>query len=139
MVYLLDPNTGTGMSQDHQFLAQAIAERYPLFRLAQVPLSDRSKNEEFPFAILYEPTKEVVKELRERDMNINTIFEWLYMNDVSVHGSLNVYNRYKQESQKRKDDVASITREKLMADIDVFHTIANSPLHTFRHGTRKFG
>lgn len=139
MVYLLDPATGTGMSQDHQYLAQAIHDRYPNFSLAQVPLSDRSKREEFPFAILYAPTKEVVKELRERDMNINTIFEWLYLNDTAVHGEKNLYKKFKEAQDKKAHDKRMAIKERTDENLDVFHTIANSKLHTFKHGNRKFG
>lgn len=139
MVYLLDPASGTAMSLDHQYLAQAIYERYPDFRLAQVPLSDRSKNEEFPFAIIHAPTREVVKELRESDMNINTIFTWLYMNDSHVHGAEKLYERYKREQQRAAANRKAQVKERLNENLDVFHTIANSKLHTFRHGDRKFG
>lgn len=139
MVYLMDPATGTGMSQDHQFLAQAISERYPQFRLAQVPLSNREKNEEFPFAILFAPTGEVVKELRENEMNINIIFTWLYMNDSNIHGSDKLYKRFEDAKKKAEDDRLHESKERMKQDLDIVHTIANSALHTFRHGGRKFG
>lgn len=139
MVYLLDPATGTGMSQDHQFLAQSISERYPQFRLAQVPLSDRSKTEEFPFAILFAPTGEVVKELRENEMNINIIYTWLYQNDTNIHGAEKLYQSYQAKKDKAEADRKQTSKELMLQDLEIVHSMANSPLHTFRHGGRKFG
>ena len=139
MVYLLDPVSGTGMSVDQQNLAQAISERYPAFRLAQVPLSVRSKVEPFPYAILYAPTGEVVKELRESDMNINTIFTWLYMNDSAVHGERNLYAKFKAEQDKKIADKKYASDQRRNENLEVFHSIANSKLHTYKHGGRTFG
>lgn len=139
MVYLLDRNSGTGMSQDHIFLAQAINERYPEYSLAQVPLSERSAREEFPFAILVSETKEVVKPLRESEMNINVIFRWLYENDHTIHGVQNLFEKYKAQQAKEQADKKAADRELLHENLDFVHTIANSALHTFRHGQRKFG
>lgn len=139
MVYLLDPNTGTAMSQDHQYLAQAISERYSQFRLAQVPLSNRSKREEFPFAILHADTKEVVKELRESDMNINTIFTWLYENDTAIHGADTLFRRYKAEQEKAKAAKAYAVNERMQERLEVVHSMANSPLMKYKHDGRVYG
>lgn len=134
MVYLLDPNSNTAMSQDHMFLARAISERYPEFSLAQVPMSDRSKNEEFPFAILLASTKEVVKPLRENEMNINIIFKWLYENDSQVHGSENLYKKFKAIQQAEKDKHENEARERLAEKLEVIHSMANSPIIHYKLG-----
>lgn len=138
MVYLLDPNSGTAMSQDHQFLAQSIAERYPNIRLAQVPQSNRSANEEYPFALLDNTTKEVVKPLREKECTIAFIYQWLYEHDTQARGVKAVYEKY----LKDKEAVAKAKKDKAMEtfheNVDIVHTMANSNKHYFKHGERMF-
>jgi hypothetical protein len=139
MVYLLDPNTGTGMSVDHQFLAQSIAERYPNVRLAQVPLSNRDAREEFPFALIDTTTKETVKELRERECNISFIYQWLYEHDTAARGVKAVYEKYLKDKQAIRDAKEYASKEAFHENLEIAHTIAKSNLHTFRHGDRKIG
>lgn len=139
MVYLLDPNTGTGMSVDHQYLAQSIAERYPNIRLAQIPLSNRDSNEEYPFALLDATTREVVKPLRADQCTISFIYQWLYEHDTQARGVAHVYDNY----MKQKAEISKAKKNKAMEtfheNVDIVHTMANSRLHTFKHGNRKIG
>jgi len=137
--YILDPESGTGMSQDHQFLAQSIAERYPNVRLAQVPLNQRAANEEFPFALTDAITGQVLKELRENECNISFVYRWLYEHDTQARGVKEVYAKYKAEQERRAKEKNDKVMEKHHENLDIFHTIARSPLHTFRHGDRKIG
>jgi len=136
--YLLDPNTGAGMSQAHQHLAQSIAERYPDVRLAQVPLNRREINEPYPFALV-DTMGTVLKELRESECTISFVYRWLYEHDTTARGVKEVYEKYIAEKQRKEKVVQDSIKERHNENLDVFHTIANSPLHTFKHGTRKFG
>lgn len=136
--YLLDPDTGAGMSQAHQNLAQSIAERYPNVRLAQVPLNRRDINEPFPFALV-DLHGNVLKELREAECNISFVYRWLYEHDTAARGVKEVYQKFQAEKARKEKVVQDAIKERRNADLDVFHTIANSPLHTFRHGDRKIG
>ncbi len=137
--YILDPESGTGMSQDHQFLAQSIAERYPNVRLAQVPLNQREVNEEFPFALTDAITGTVLKELRESECNISFVYQWLYEHDTQSRGVKEVYAKYQADKERKAKAKNDIILEKRNENLDVFHTMARSPLHTFKHGDRKFG
>jgi hypothetical protein len=139
MVYLLDPTTGTGMSVDHQFLAQSIAERYPNVRLAQVPMSARDAKEEFPFALLDARTGEVVKELRDRECNINFVYQWLYEHDTQARGVKAVYEKYLKDKQAIRNAKEYASKQEFHENVEIAHAIAKSPLHTFRHGDRKIG
>lgn len=136
--YLLDPNTGTGMSQDHQNLAQSIAERYPNVRLAQVPLNRRDIDEPFPFALV-DTLGNVLKELRESECNISWVYRWLYEHDTASRGVKAVYEKFQADKARKEKAVQDGIKEARHEDLDVFHTMANSPLHTFRHGNRKIG
>jgi hypothetical protein len=136
--YLLDPDSGAGMSQAHQNLAQSIAERYPNVRLAQVPLNRRDINEPFPFALV-DTFGNVLKELREAECNISFVYRWLYEHDTNARGVKAVYEKFQAEKARKAKIVQDGIKEKRHEDLDVFHTIANSPLHTFRHGNRKIG
>lgn len=136
--YILDGETGMGMSQDHQFMAQAIAERYPNVRLAQVPNHFRTAAEEFPFALVDAHSNAVLKELREKEVTISFIFQWLYEHDTQARGVKEVYEKFKREQEAIKKAKADKKREEMHANLDVVHSMANSPLHTFRHGDRKF-
>jgi hypothetical protein len=139
MVYLLDPATGTGMSVDHQFLAQSIAERYPNVRLAQVPASTRDAREEFPFALIDATTKETVKQLREAECNISFIYQWLYEHDTAARGVKAVYEKYLKDKQAIRDAKEYASKQEFHENVEIAHAIAKSPLHTFRHGDRKIG
>lgn len=136
--YLLDPNTGAGMSQAHQNLAQSIAERYPNVRLAQVPLNRRDIDEPFPFALV-DTFGTVLKELRESECTISFVYRWLYEHDTAARGVKEVYEKFLKEKDAKQKVVQDAVKEKHNENLDVFHTLANSPLHTFKHGTRKFG
>lgn len=136
--YLLDPDSGTGMSQQHQFLAQSIAERYPNIRLAQVPLNQRELNEQFPYALV-DTLGNVIKELRENECNINFVYRWLYEHDTQARGVKAVYEKFQKEKAAKESERKAAVMDRHHENLDVFHTIANSPLHTFKHGTRKFG
>lgn len=136
--YLLDPNTGAGMSQAHQNLAQSIAERYPNVRLAQVPLNRRDIDEPYPFALV-DTFGNVLKELRESDTNISFVYRWLYEHDTQARGVKNVYEAYVKEKEAKAKVKKDAIMENHHENVDIFHTIANSPLHTFRHGSRKIG
>ena len=137
MVYLLDPNTGTGMSVDHQYLAQSIYERYPNVRLAQVPASKRDSREEFPFALIDATTKETLKPLRDSECNISFVYQWLYEHDTQARGVKEVYDKFLRDKERvakeKKDKAMEIFHE----NVDVVHTMANSPKHYFKHGDRK--
>lgn len=135
--YLLDPSTGTGMSQDHSNLARSIAERYPNVRLAQVPLNKRDITEKYPFALV-DTMGTVLKELTEADCNIGFIYRWLYEHDTSARGVKEVYNAYQKEKLAKEKAKQDVIKEKRNENLDVFHTIANSPLHTFKHRNRTF-
>jgi hypothetical protein len=139
MVYLLDPATGTGMSVDHQFLAQSIAERYPNVRLAQVPASTRDSREEFPFALIDATTKETVKPLREAECNINFIYQWLYEHDTAARGVKAVYEKYLKDKAAIRQAKEYASKQEFHENVEIAHAIAKSPLHTFRHGDRKIG
>jgi len=137
--YILDPESGTGMSQDHQFLAQSIAERYPNVRLAQVPLNVRDAREEFPFALTDALTGTVLKELRENECNISFVYRWLYEHDTQARGVKEVYKKFQAEKEAKAKAKNDAILEKRNENLDIFHTLARSPLHTFRHGDRKIG
>lgn len=138
---LLDPNSGTAMSQDHQYLAQAIYERYPGFRLAQIPMSERHtvEDREYPFAIVHEDSGQIVKHFRDDELNINTVFRWLYENDSAVHGEKKLYERFLAQQQKEQDIKRKATQEQVQQDTEFVHFLATNKLHTIRHEGRKFG
>jgi hypothetical protein len=133
MVYLLDPVSGSGMSQDHLMLAEEINARYPEFRLAQVPLNKRDAKEEFPFAIVLERDGTVVKPLRENEMSIAFIFRWLYMNDSQVHGAENLYNQFLERQKKEQAARDYVVKQKFLEQVDFINTMQRSPLHTYKH------
>lgn len=137
--YLLDPEAGMAMSQDHQFMAQAIAERYPNVRLAQVPNHFRTSAEEFPFALIDPRTDTVLKELREREVNISFIFEWLYEHDTQARGVKEVYEKYLADKAKMAADKKTKQMDIFNENLDVVHSIAKSALHTFKHNGRTIG
>ena len=136
--YLLDPESGSGMSQAHQHLAQSIAERYPNVRLAQVPLNQRDIDEPFPFALV-DTFGNVLKELREHECNISYVYRWLYEHDTAARGVKAVYEKFQADKARKEKGVQDGIKERRNEDLDVFHTMANSPLHTVRHGNRKIG
>lgn len=132
MVYLLDPSSGTAMSVDHQYLAQAIYERYPGFRLCQIPQSDRDTHEEFPFAIKHEQTGAIVKRLRESEMTIRFIFEWLYLNDSAIHGTKKLYDQMIAAQEKAEQDRLATSKERLADRLDFVNWAATSAPHTLK-------
>ena len=132
MVYLLDPNSGTAMSVDHQYLAQAIYERYPGFRLCQIPASDRDTHEEFPFAIKHELTGGIVKRLRESEMNIRFIFEWLYMNDSAIHGTKKLYDQMIAAQEKAEQDKLATSKAQLADGLAYVNWAATRAPHTLK-------
>lgn len=136
--YLLDPETGSGMSQAHQNLAQSIAERYPNVRLAQVPLNKREIDEPFPFALV-DTIGNVLKELRDSECNISFVYRWLYEHDTAARGVKEVYEKFQAEKKAKERKVTDAIKEKRNENLDIFHSLANSPLHTYRHGDRKIG
>lgn len=132
MVYLLDPNSGTAMSVDHQYLAQSIYERYPGFRLCQIPQSDRDTFEEFPFAIKHEQSGMIVKRLREEEMNIRFIFEWLYLNDSAIHGERKLYEQMIAAQKKAEEDRLSASKEVLADKLSFVNWAATRAPHTLK-------
>lgn len=135
--YLLDG--GVAMSQDHSHMARAIAERYPNVRLAGVPAHFRTAAEEFPFALVDSHTNQVLKELREKEVTISFIFQWLYEHDTAARGVKEVYEKYLKDKEAKKKAKDDAVKEHMHENLDVVHSIAKSPLHTFRHGNRKIG
>ena len=135
--FILDPQAGMGMALDHQHMATAIAERYPNVRLAQVPAHFRTAAEEFPFALVDYRTGQVLKELREREMTISFIFEWLYKHDLQARGVKEVFDNYMREKKRLRDVQINAAKEKQAENLDIVHSMANSPLHTYKHGNRK--
>lgn len=136
--YILDPESGSGMSQAHQHLAQSIAERYPNVRLAQVPLNRRDIDEPYPFALV-DTFGHVLKELRESECNISFVYRWLYEHDTKARGVKEVYEKFQAEKARIAKAKNDVIMEKHHENLDIFHTMANSPLHTFKHGDRKIG
>lgn len=130
--YILDGTTGMGMSQDHQFMAQAIAERYPDVRLAQVPNHFRTAAEEFPFALVHYRTNEVLKELREREVNISFIFQWLYEHDTQARGVKEVYAKLQAERARKKAEKVDKHRQNLEQKLEIVNSVASSNLHTYK-------
>jgi len=130
--YILDSGTGMAMSQDHQMLAQAIAERYPNVRLAQVPNHFRTAAEEFPFALIDYRTKEPLKELREREMTISFIFQWLYEHDTQARGVKEVYEKMLKDRERIKKDKRDKHRENLENKLEIVQAVASSNLHTYK-------
>ena len=138
---LLDPSSGTAMSQDHQYLAQAIYERYPGFRLAQIPVSERLSVEdrEYPFALIHEDSGAVIKHFRDDELNINTVFRWLYENDSAVHGEKKLYENFLNEQRKQQEAKKRATAEQTAQDMEFVHHLATTSLHTIRHNGQKYG
>lgn len=132
MVYILDPNSGTAMSVDHQYMAQAIAERYPGFRLCQIPVGDRDTHEEFPFAIKHVDTNGIVKRLRESEMNISYIFEWLYYNDSAIHGSKKLFDQMIAAQEKAEQVKLEASKEKLADKLDFVNWAGTRAPHTLK-------
>lgn len=130
--YILDNSTGMGMSQDHQMMAQAIAERYPDVRLAQVPNHFRTSAEEFPFALVHYRTNEVLKELREREVNISFIFQWLYEHDTNARGVKEVYDKMLKDRARIKAEKADKNRQNLEQKLEIVNAVASSNLHTYK-------
>lgn len=120
------------MSVDHQYLAQSIYERYPGFRLCQIPASDRDTTEEFPFAIKHEQTGTIVKRLRESEMNIRFIFEWLYMNDSAIHGTKKLYEQMIAAQDQAEKDRLATTKERLADRLDFVNWAATRAPHTLK-------
>lgn len=137
--YILDNNTGMGMSQDHQFMAQAIAERYPNVRLAQVPNHFRTAAEEFPFALVHARTNDVLKELREREVTISFIFQWLYEHDTQARGVKEVYQKYLDDKARHAKEVKYKQNQQLGEKLEFVQAVAKTNLHTYKHDGRKIG
>lgn len=138
---LLDPSSGTAMSQDHQYLAQAIYDRYPGFRLAQIPVSERVtvEEKEYPFALIHEDSGQVVKHFRDDELNINTVFRWLYENDSAVHGQKKLYENFLEEQRKQNELKRKASEDQLKQDTEFVHFLATNQKHTIKHNGKKYG
>lgn len=132
MVYLLDPNSGTAMSVDHQYLAQAIYERYPGFRLCQIPASERDPDEKYPFGLKHEESGMIVKRFREDEMNIRTIFEWLYLNDSAIHGERKLYEQMIAAQKKAEEDALAVSKAELAENLSFVNWAATRAPHTLK-------
>lgn len=137
--YILDPNAGMAMSQDHQFMAQAIAERYPNVRLAQVPNHFRTAAEKYPFALVDARTNATLKELEEKDVTIGFIFQWLYEHDTQARGVKEVYAKYQADKEKAAAAKRSAQLDRFNENLDFVHSVAKSPKHIFKHNGRTIG
>jgi hypothetical protein len=81
----------------------------------------------------------VLKELRENEANISFVYLWLYEHDTQARGVKEVYAKYQAEKDAKAKAKNDTILEKRNENLDIFHTIARSPLHTFKHGDRKIG
>lgn len=137
-IYLLDAESGA-MSVDHQYLAEAIAERYPTVRLAQIPHGERGNLDSHPYALVDANTNDIIRRFKEDELNIRNVFEWLYENDTAVHGVLNIMNRYLALADKEKADQKQREVESVKQDTDFVHWLANNKLHMPKHEGRRYG
>ena len=137
--YLLEPSSGMAQSQEITNFARAIAERYPNIRLCGVPAHERTKDELYPFALVDTNTGQVLKELKENELNINIVFRWLYEHDTALHGEKKLYDQYIADKKKKERDQQQVHNDNLSMKTDFINTMAKSVKHYYKHDGRKYG
>jgi hypothetical protein len=118
-----------------------VAEAYRNLRIAYQPAEMRAEHSsDKPFAIVDELGQFVVKELSvEEAKNTNFVLKWLYDNDNERHDEKDLYHKFLKTQQDIADKRKAADRERLLERTEIAHSIASSPLHSYKINGKKIG
>lgn len=135
---MLIAQDGHFMSQEHIRIGEEINVRYPNLVLCFIPTEDRETEDEklYPYGIWDTEQDYLVKRLKENEMNFHQILMWLYENDSR---NFDQFAKFKAELEKEKKVREAKNAEIAAEQADLIYTVANSPLHTFKHNGNKVG
>lgn len=129
-------HNGTFMPQRGIEVAEWLPKYAPNLTLSWIPPENRDENDARHFAIFNSEVNDIVVRFREDQLNIDLIGRWLDDHDSTKH---DLMGRMREEQAKEEANRKAIQDALLEPKLDFAHSLANSQLHTFRHGGVKFG
>lgn len=136
---VLDPQSGRALSVAHQRLAELIKDYDDTLELAWIPPERRPEfDRDKPFAIICYPRNDqppyVVMKIKEDQMDESVLAAIIIRDNQheNVLDRLEACEFADQAMQAKADADKQAFRE------DFVKTVIKSPLHTFRHGGKKY-
>lgn len=126
---------GSLLSAEMVWVAEQINARYPDLVLGWIPPENRGRDDNKPFAVMYDQTREIIVRLTPDQVNPH-ILRWLHEHDGS---KTDIWKNLVNDIQKEKEQREKANREKLMEKAEIVHSIAKSNKHTYRVGGQKIG
>jgi hypothetical protein len=128
------------LSQEMIDLAQELNDKYPNLSLAWIPPENRGEGDDRPFAIVQIDRDgnqlAIIHRMSQFEVHGAYIFNWLWANDSQ---RVDVYDQYLKQLEAEQARREQQNTEKINQMAEVVHSVAKSPLHTYRINGRKIG
>lgn len=136
--YVLDPQSGRALSVKHQRLAELIKDYEPTLELAWIPPENRGALDvDKPFAVICKPDNThpyVVMKIREDQMDESVLAALIIRDNkhTNVLDQIEAMEFADSVTKAKEDFERTEDRKNFVA------TVLKSPLHTYRHGGKKY-
>lgn len=117
-------------------VAEWLPKYSPNLTLSWIPPENRDESDARHFAIFDSNVNDIVVRFREDQLNVDLIGQWLDDHDSTKH---DIMARLAEERHKEEANKKAIQDALIEPKLDFVHSLANSQLHTFKHGGVKFG
>lgn len=128
------------LSQEIIDLAQEVNDKYPNLSIAWIPPENRGPEDDRPFAIVQIDRSgnqvAVIHRMHQLEVHGAYVFNWLWENDSQ---RVDVFEKYLKGLEAAALQKEKENKEKIDQKAEVIHSIAKSPLHTYRINGRKIG
>ena len=127
---------GTFMPQRGIEVAEWLPTYAPNLTLSWIPPENRDDSDARHFAIFDTNVNDIVVRFREDQLNVDLIGRWLDDNDSTKH---DIMARLAESRRQQEANKKAIQDALIAPKLDFVHSVANSRLHTFKHGGVTFG
>jgi hypothetical protein len=138
--YRYDEGSGRFINETHRRIGEVIAEYDPELRLVWIDPQDRVDADDKPFAIVHfhpDGQTQFISFWREDQVD-ERLIEHLFENDFRKHHPKEIFDRMEARRDAEKLLEEKRIQEKYDEKLDMFLSLIKSPLHTFKHDSRKW-
>lgn len=138
--YQYHKDYGGFINAKHERIARIISEYDPELELGWIPPANRDGNDTQPYCIIHNHpngTRQVISYWREDQVD-ERILEWIFENDFKKHSPNEVWDRMKASELAKALLAKKKIEDETLEEIEFANYLAKTPLHTVKHGGRKY-
>lgn len=138
--YHFDKDYGGYINSNHERVARIINEYDPNLELVWIPPGKRDEADAFPYAIVSnnpDGSRTALSFWTENEID-ERLIEWCFLNDFTKHSPIEMYDAITNHNAAVKLMEAKIINDAYEEKKEFMKFLTKSPLHTIKHGGRKY-